>query len=685
VTAAFTAGRIPVRLDPIAGESFDGWLDAYAQRLLMSGRELGQALGVPPKLLRLHGSNVARGDPALNAERIAARACGLDPTQVSTMWFGLGRYDRLVADRVARQCARHRAVQWFARVLRPMVSSRYCPGCLRDSGGRWLVAWRLPWYLACPAHQTILTSDCAACGGTQRYAGLRAQHVPKLLTVCSRPTAGRAGWFDHRCRHDLTTATPGAPAPDGLIALQAEMLAILDPDVSDRRSDELVDRLVDVLILATRIGLDLRAIDRDRRNMPSILAGPLAVAHRALSNPHGPEMRAIATNDPARTPAALSQVWDGVSPALAAILLAQRDRRIGPTERLRYRTMTGAARRPNGADPAIRLRTLPLALWPDWSIRLRPATIASDTFRIAAAIALCVPGSTHSIRSIRDNWPGPTNEQRMIKFGRLVTADPHGTAILAALCALADYLDRHGAPVDYQRRRELAAEIELLDPAAWTVMCRAGGTPAGGRRKLAHARLRLWETLTAGLPQQAPHSLRLDSPEFLARHSGFALHLPAPTVHRLNEHARRLLDAHGCRHEPLTWSPNADVISLGQLPGPDPEAVDPISVHATFARQRTPKQTAVDLGITLEHLRYLARKPPPETEDLSAPTAPPRVRLATLLGPEQLRELITRGDSLRQIETRYGISRKTIPDELVAHGIPTPPGPRHHQAPRRAT
>ena len=132
----------------------------------------------------------ARGDPALNAERIAARACGLDPTQVSTMWFGLGRYDRLVADRVARQCARHRAVQWFARVLRPMVSSRYCPGCLRDSGGRWLVAWRLPWYLACPAHQTTLTSDCAACGGTQRYAGLRAQHVPKLLTVCSRPTAG---------------------------------------------------------------------------------------------------------------------------------------------------------------------------------------------------------------------------------------------------------------------------------------------------------------------------------------------------------------------------------------------------------------------------------------------------------------------------------------------------------------
>ena len=186
----------------------------------------------------------------------------------------------------------------------------------------------------------------------------------------------------------------------------------------------------------------------------------------------------------------------------------------------------------------------------------------------------------------------------MIKFGRLVTADLHGAAILAALCALADHLDRHGAPIDYQRRRELAAEIELLDPAAWTVMCRAGGTPAGGSWKLAHARLWLWETLTGSLPRQAPRTLRLDSPEFLGRHSRFALRLPAPTVRRLNEHARHLLDAHGCRHEPLTWSPSADAISLGQLPGPDPDAINPIRVHAALARQQTPRQTAADLGIT---------------------------------------------------------------------------------------
>ena len=51
----------------------------------------------------------------------------------------------------------------------------------------------------------------------------------------------------------------------------------------------------------------------------------------------------------------------------------------------------------------------------------------------------------------------------MVKFGRLVTADPHGTAILATLCAIADVLDRDGAPVNYEHRRELAGQIELLD------------------------------------------------------------------------------------------------------------------------------------------------------------------------------------------------------------------------------
>jgi hypothetical protein len=674
--------RFPIRLDPIPGESFDGWIDAYAQRLLMPGRELGQALGVPGELVRLRGSNVARGDPVLDAGQIAARACGISPAAVGALWFGLARYDRLIAERVARADTRRRAVRWFARVLRPMVSSRWCSSCLGENGGRWLASWRLPWYLACPTHQTLLASGCAACGGTQRYAGLRAKHVPELLTTCSRPTSGRAGHIDNRCRQDLTIAAAAAPAPEGLIALQVEMSPILDPAVADNDARKLIDRLVDLLIIATRIGLDLCAIDRDRRNLRSILTGPLADAHRALSDPHGRRMRAIATNDPARHPGALPQVWDGVSAGLAAIVLEHRDQRLGPTDRLRYRSITPAARRPEGADPAKRLRALPLAIWSDWSIRLRPPTIAPDTFRIAAAIALCVPGSTDPLRTIRSRWPGARSRQRMVMFGRRITADPHGAAILATLCALADSLDNDAAPIDYERRRTLASEDELLDSRAWTLMCRAGGTPAGSHPKLAHARLWLWEILTGGLPRQAPPTLRPDQPEFLPAHSRFALRLPAPTVRRLHEHARRLLDTHGCGHEPLTWSPSPDGIALDGLAGPDPDAIDPRAVHTAIADQPTLVHAASELGITLEHLHYIARKPPPEIHDPTATTAPPRVRFAALLGANQLRELIDQGNSLRHIEASYRIRRGTLRTELIAHGIPIPPKNRHQSANR---
>jgi hypothetical protein len=52
------------------------------------------------------------------------------------------------------------------------------------------------------------------------------------------------------------------------------------------------------------------------------------------------------------------------------------------------------------------------------------------------------------------------------------------------------------------------------------------------------------------------------------------------------------------------------------------------------------------------------------------------VRLAALLTPEKLRELVNQGNSLRGIAARYDISRRTIHDHLIAHGISIPPSDR---------
>lgn len=75
---------------------------------------------------------------------------------------------------------------------------------------------------------------------------------------------------------------------------------------------------------------------------------------------------------------------------------------------------------------------------------------------------------------------------------------------------------------------------------------------------------------------------------------------------------------------------------------------------------------------TLEHLRDIVHQHHPERGPPD-PTAPPRARLAALLTPEELRELINRGDSLRAIAGHYDINRHTIHDELIARGIAIPP------------
>jgi hypothetical protein len=182
------------------------------------------------------------------------------------------------------------------------------------------------------------------------------------------------------------------------------------------------------------------------------------------------------------------------------------------------------------------------------------------------------------------------------------------------------------------------------------------------------------------LPRQAPKALRLSDREFLRDHARFALHLPACTTRRLNQQVRLLLDAHGHQHEPIAWSPAVDDIPLDGQPGPDPDAIDPATVHGALANMRTPRVAAGTLGITLEHLNYIARKHPPE-KPRQEQEAPPRVRFAATLDIDKLRELTDNGASLRQIETTYGISRTTLHDELVAHGMPTPPRSRRRGRP----
>ena len=661
--------RIPIRMQPIHGESFDGWLDAYAQRLQIPPFELGEALGVPHAMLRMRGAKLPLPhhdpDPAV----IAARACGLEPAQVEALWLGLTRYSRLVAEGLGRI--------WLGRATRPLAWSRFCPTCLRESGGRWFAAWRLPWYLACPTHKTMLASMCSSCGGSQRAEVLRLAHLDRLTTLCDRPRDHATGRGDHRCRYDLTLDAPTAVAPPRLLSFQSEIVTVLDPALTDTEAGEVVNRLIDVLVVATHVGLDPRAIDLDRLNTTSVLAAPLVEAHCVLAEPQGPRLRALANTDRQPMPEPLPGAWRAATPPLVAALLAHRDGRLSAPDRLRFRSMTGAGRRPEGAEPSVRLRAMPLALWPDWAIRLRPTGIESSSFRISAAAALCLPGASAKQRDITALWSTASFKLNLGRFGRIVTADPRGTAILCALCELTDELDTEGSPIDYERRRALAAEIMLLDAEAWGSMCRAGHTPTGTTARLSQARLSLWQTLTGGLPEQAPLTLRMGSSGELWRYHQFAFRVSAGTAQELLRHARRLLDAHGCHDEPLTWSPIGRAVAVDGLPVVDPDAIDPTAAHMLLAQGVAPSDIAQQLGITLDHLRHVVQVHPPDSPLGNDPAATPRNHLAAIVTPAELRGLVDAGNTVKAIAARYGVSHSTVSRELSANGIPIPQhGPR---------
>ena len=52
--------------------------------------------------------------------------------------------------------------------------SWYCPSCLAERDGRWLLAWRLGWTFACTTHRVLLCDTCPACGQAPRGRGGRA-------------------------------------------------------------------------------------------------------------------------------------------------------------------------------------------------------------------------------------------------------------------------------------------------------------------------------------------------------------------------------------------------------------------------------------------------------------------------------------------------------------------------------
>lgn len=141
----------------------------------------------------------------------------------------------------------------------------------------------------------------------------------------------------------------------------------------------------------------------------------------------------------------------------------------------------------------------------------------------------------------------------------------------------------------------------------WERICATAGVARGGSPKLIHARLWVYEKLTAGPLQAAPLALRTDDRSEHRYHS-FALRLPALAGELLDEQARLIL-VNNRIDEPLEWSPPRHWVDVDRLPGAEPDAVDSERVNRLLRAGRGPRAVAKALGVSLEAVRLAVGRP----------------------------------------------------------------------------
>jgi hypothetical protein len=665
---------LPLRVPVTLGESLDSWLEALSRRNGLTIGRLLPALGwQTPHSFRQLLANVPT--PILRGIEYQA---GLPP----------GRLDETVLDRYLPVMPARRA------------GSRYCPRCLAVSGGRWLLAWHLPWVFACTHHRILLCDACPGCGNVPRVK----YGVAGLNPAGSCP-ATQAGSTTRYCATDLRAA-PRRHAPRGpMLAAQRWINTILG--IGDNATPVSAQQFSDLNVVAhwalRRFSADDFASFGDhvhrawQETSPGpagrlSLAGPFPPASAPLTGAAATIAYTILTGDdeiaitriralldlrPVTThvlPIGMTnQRWARLSGPAQRRFLHALDPSLPAIQRIRYRSGTPQASLPRDGAGLLtaRARHLPQALWPGWTIRLMPPEgFRTDPFRSGIAACLLLPGNPAQTGQAHTDLHAYRG--RFAIRGVLLPLVAHGgEPVLTAICYLAAYLDTHGSPIDYQRRRALIP-AEAITEAEWQDLCgRAGAHPGrpGARRRegrrLLDARRYLYQLLTGADLHDPRHQLAFHTG--LSRYYEFTDPMTTPLRAALHDHARQLLDRLDI-DEPVTWEPPPDCCSQLALPGRDPADIDLHAVQHLVIDQELPAGLAARrLGTSNYHVRYAleliarpARQWPRST--------PPSAWILRQQAPQILtreffeKEYLQAGKRLRQIADETGFYRP-----LVAH------------------
>ncbi|MFJ8860241.1 TniQ family protein [Streptomyces sp. NPDC102451] len=677
---AWSDERIPIWVEPTAGEALDSWLEAYSRRLSTSMPEFVHFLGLP-------GARLNRMLRCLteNERQVLSRRTGLGSGRLTAMtlepWDGLA----VTIDRQTR------------RLIRPPLwrqsgnNTRYCPRCLGESTARWQLSWRLPWSFACTRHSLLLLDRCPKCGQPPLVHGhrrLRDIAPGTCLYGTGSANAIRCGFFlPHAeatllpsrslildAQHEVNTDVLGTASAPGPVQQRGQELAILARSALHGLLTHLAQAPIAVRDVLAECG---GALPEPTSGDAYSTAVGTAIARIALHRQQDESdavftwlMTASRSRRVNNYPTSWLSEWVPAGPRVTSRALAAVAPELTWIAQLRFGTTTAAPAWPILSDEDVQRRAarLPAMLWPSWTMRLLPR-LPDSVFRMSGvrrtcAALLLMPGTT---------WDYSQATQFLGNGGKFprdvfdATLRRHGPAELAAtLVLLARALDSHPAPIDYARRRAKFSEATItFDLGAYQNYCRQHALRAGPVQ-VERMRWRLLRLLLGADPGTSSRT-----PTWC---TDFSHHLNDDLMEFLFDQAAENLKSHGIT-EPVSWQPPSTWIDTATWPGADPDSIDNHVLSTMMAAGQPLENIAKTLRVSGDHLRLHVEATgigiPPPTFPSHPRSRGRQIPRQGLLAPNRLQHLYQEEQlSLIKIAKLANCSHSTVRKALDEAKIP---------------
>lgn len=561
---------LPFRVRPLPDEPFDSWVEALAAANRATIAEVGCALGL---IEQCQGTAVSATWWMANAW-----ATELTDAQAGRVEQATGipaaQFQEMTRMRFARHAIRRtRNGRISVRCAGAGTAGRYCPECLADSGGRWRMSWQFPFAFACTRHRRILVDACPSCGRHPRQVGHPLAVIPVPGQCHNRVRGAAVGPIASRCRADLTVDTDRIGASEAVLHAQRTMMQVVSAGegrfgIYAAAPQPAVRVLEDVRLLsrAARIALNDGRVDGavlGAELLDHLRRGGIDTSWSSSStsaaSAAGTAIAIAALGDTDRT----IELLRGRLAASTSYTLST------PQVQSLIAASFGRTRRPSGflqsaglvdVDARARARKVPAQLWDEWTAVLAPGRVDREIAASALAAAVVFAGTrlTHAAALALLDSDAPVRQVTnvMREFGR----GEHEHLALGVILRLVAYLDTHGSPIDYARRRELDCRA-LLHEAQWRDLCSRHNVHPGAGRRHRHVRAHLFRLITGNPLRAMPAGWDTADVTF-GSVTRFASRIPEELLVDLARTGDEFLAAHGI-DEPLTWTPPLAQFDIG--------------------------------------------------------------------------------------------------------------------------